>query len=95
MDQVTQQNSAVVEQNAAASKALEQQSQTMEKQVSVFRFEDGRSAQTAPAAAMPTRRPAAVPAKPASQQKQPAAKRGVNGRQPALASATGRDWKEF
>ena len=39
MDQVTQQNSALVEQNAAAAKALEQQSHAMDERVSFFRLE--------------------------------------------------------
>jgi len=47
MDQVTQQNSALVEQNAAAAKALEQQSHAMDERVSFFRLDGG--AQTAPA----------------------------------------------
>jgi len=38
MDGVTQQNSALVEQNAAAAKALEQQSQAMDERVSFFRL---------------------------------------------------------
>jgi methyl-accepting chemotaxis protein len=41
MDEVTQQNSALVEQNAAAAKALEQQSQAMDERVRAFRLEDG------------------------------------------------------
>jgi methyl-accepting chemotaxis protein len=40
MDEVTQQNSALVEQNAAAAKSLEQQSQDMERRVGVFRVGD-------------------------------------------------------
>jgi methyl-accepting chemotaxis protein len=80
MDEVTQQNSALVEQNAAAAKALEQQSQAMDEQVSSFRLGD---VQSAPAAAVPkgsvavaARRPAAPP------------KRGVVGRmQAAIATA--------
>jgi len=87
MDQVTQQNSAVVEQNAASAKGLEQQSQTMDRQVSFFRFEDGSEAPR------PARR--AEPARPVPPQKQTAVKRAVNGRQPAVATAAGQDWKEF
>jgi methyl-accepting chemotaxis protein len=40
MDEVTQQNSALVEQNAAAAKALEQQSKGMDERVSSFRLGD-------------------------------------------------------
>ncbi len=39
MDEATQQNSALVEQNAAAAKALEQQSQGMDERVSFFRLD--------------------------------------------------------
>ena len=39
MDEVTQQNSALVEQNAAAAKSLEQQSQAMEEQVRFFQVD--------------------------------------------------------
>jgi methyl-accepting chemotaxis protein len=40
MDEVTQQNSALVEENAATAKTLEQQSKAMDEEVSVFRLED-------------------------------------------------------
>jgi quercetin dioxygenase-like cupin family protein len=57
---ITQQNSALVEQNAAAAKALEQQSHAMDQRVSIFRVGDeggglrshsGRSQQHAAVAA--------------------------------------------
>jgi methyl-accepting chemotaxis protein len=48
MDEVTQQNSALVEQNAAAAKTLEQQSQAMEQRVSFFQLDEARSADKAP-----------------------------------------------
>ena len=40
MDEVTQQNSALVEENAATAKTLEQQAATMNAEVNVFRIED-------------------------------------------------------
>jgi methyl-accepting chemotaxis protein len=40
MDETTQQNSALVEQNAAAAKALQHQSQAMDERVSFFRVDD-------------------------------------------------------
>jgi methyl-accepting chemotaxis protein len=40
MDELTQQNSALVEENAAAAKALEQQSQAMGERVAFFSVED-------------------------------------------------------
>jgi methyl-accepting chemotaxis protein len=100
MDEVTQQNSALVEQNAAAAKALEQQSAAMDEQVSFFRLGDAH-----PAEALRSGKPvkAAVPAPKHHLQatpKQVAAqpKRGVVGRmQAALATAYKPDpgWKEF
>jgi methyl-accepting chemotaxis protein len=109
MDEVTQQNSALVEENAAAAKSLEQQSKAMDERVSFFRLSNVQAA--APAA--PARR--AAPAQPAAAAKRPAAdaanhraaegtngkappKRGVVGRmQAAIATAFKQepDWKEF
>ena len=40
MDEVTQQNSALVEKNAASAKALEHQSTTMDERVSLFQLEE-------------------------------------------------------
>jgi methyl-accepting chemotaxis protein len=104
MDEATQQNSALVEENAAAAKALEQQSRAMDEQVSFFRLDDGHVG-----AQVPVRREAvkAAPAKPVAAAKRPAAegangkappKRGVVGRmQAAIATAFKQepDWKEF
>ena len=44
MDEVTQQNSALVEQNAATAKTLEHQSTAMSERVGVFRLNDAQSA---------------------------------------------------
>jgi methyl-accepting chemotaxis protein len=43
MDEVTQQNSALVEQNAASAKTLEQQAQAMQNQVEFFRLDSSSS----------------------------------------------------
>jgi methyl-accepting chemotaxis protein len=79
MDEVTQQNSALVEENAATAKTLEQQAGAMTEQVSFFRLEQ----RTAEVARIPVA-PVAVPSKPV-----PAAPtRGVVGRMQAkLATA--------
>ena len=76
MDEVTQQNSALVEQNAAAAKALEQQSQAMDQQVSIFRLGDAAPAAAALQPVAAFRRTAADSAKsqPATAQKQLPAK---------------------
>jgi methyl-accepting chemotaxis protein len=75
MDQATQQNSALVEENAATAKTLENQAVAMTEKVAVFRLDDGENqgstvAAKAPAAMagpMVSARPATKPmAKPAA-----------------------------
>jgi len=41
MDEVTQQNSALVEENAATAKTLEEQAEAMTRQVTFFRIDGG------------------------------------------------------
>jgi methyl-accepting chemotaxis protein len=91
MDEVTQQNSALVEQNAAAAKALEGQSEAMDRQVSFFRLEGTVPAGKAVSPAMASRQPPA--AAPPRRTPAPApAKRGVVARvQTALATAFKRE----
>ena len=98
MDEVTQQNSALVEENAATAKTLEQQAKAMSDEVGVFRVDEEEVER--PAAT--SKRPAAVAAKPT---RPVASKRGaaLNGGGPvgrmqaALATAVRNDpdWKEF
>jgi len=73
MDEVTQQNSALVEENAASAKTLEHQAHAMDERVAFFRTGTGDIARFAPPAA--AKRPAAAPASrgPAAKA-QPAAK---------------------
>lgn len=55
MDEVTQQNAALVEQAAAASKALQEQAQQLEQAMSMFKLESGQSTGYSPAhAVIPT-----------------------------------------
>jgi methyl-accepting chemotaxis protein len=57
MDEVTQQNSAMVEKNAATAKMLDHQAMTMDKQVSFFQFDEERSSgQVAPRTAATAKR---------------------------------------
>jgi methyl-accepting chemotaxis protein len=109
MDEVTQQNSALVEENASTARTLEQQSKIMEERVAAFRIGGAagevssvimkRGAATQPKAAAPVRsRPMAVPIRSSGTPKGA----GVNGRGPAgrmqaaIASAINEgDWKEF
>ena len=59
MDEVTQQNSALVEENAATAKTLEQQSQGMDERVSFFQLGDEERAGTPAGVAPPApKRPA-------------------------------------
>jgi methyl-accepting chemotaxis protein len=109
MDEVTQQNSALVEENAASARTLEHQSETMNQKVAFFKLDEHVDAHLAKAPAPVTRmaaKPAArVPApvrKPASATVASAA---VNGRrggpvgrlQAAVATAVAedKDWQEF
>jgi methyl-accepting chemotaxis protein len=100
MDEVTQQNSALVEENAATAKTLESQSRSMDEHVSKFAVLEAAGGKTGSAShaasARPVGKPAvASPKRPAAQ----AAKRGgpVGRMQSALATAVKEDssWEEF
>jgi methyl-accepting chemotaxis protein len=101
MDEVTQQNSALVEENAATAKTLEQQAHAVTERVSFFRLGEAPSGGQAPVIAI--KRPAVQGGRqqpPAAAPKRAVApaKRGVVGRmQAALATAFKQDaeWKEF
>jgi methyl-accepting chemotaxis protein len=60
MDEVTQQNSALVEENAATAKTLEEQAKAMDEQVSFFRVDAAAGAGEHPAPAPDARRLAAT-----------------------------------
>jgi methyl-accepting chemotaxis protein len=104
MDEVTQQNSALVEQNAAAAKTLEQQAGTMAERVEFFQIDESASA--APhqvRTALPAAAPIASPPPAQRAPKVAATPPRGNGRGPvgrmqsALATALkdDPDWKEF
>ncbi|MGC1175511.1 MAG: methyl-accepting chemotaxis protein, partial [Polaromonas sp.] len=98
MDQVTQQNAALVEEAAAAASSLQEQASGLSQVVSVFRLD---SSQAVHYVAPPQRTaPARQPAQP------PAAKRAIAAparkqapasqpRQLAAAGAAGGEWTEF
>jgi uncharacterized phage infection (PIP) family protein YhgE len=72
MDEVTQQNSALVEENASTAKTLEQQAQSMDERVAAFRLRDMAVARTRlPQKNEAMHAPAAQPvaAKPAAEQR--------------------------
>jgi len=92
MDEVTQQNSALVEENAATSKTLEFQAKAMDEQVAYFRIAqqtapDEPARKTAPAAKSASAAPVAAP-----QAAKPKHRPVVQLKQTASAET---DWKEF
>ncbi|MDP2298743.1 MAG: methyl-accepting chemotaxis protein, partial [Pseudolabrys sp.] len=109
MDEVTQQNSALVEENAATAKTLEHQAKAMDEQVAFFQIgnaEEHREssyakepmAKPAPRKAIaPSRGPAAPKSQPMAEPKRAAAGGGARRMQTALATAVNADadWKEF
>jgi len=99
MDEATQQNSALVEENAATAKTLEHQAKAMDEQVAFFQIAAGQDVLAPPARravqAMAAAKPAPVVA---AAKRAPAAVRGGPARhmQTALAAAVNEDaWKEF
>jgi hypothetical protein len=100
MDEVTQQNSALVEENASAAKSLEQQAHGMDERVSFFQVGDSAAAgASSKVVAMVAKRPAApAPKRAPAPAKGGAAKGGPVGRmQAGLAAAVKKnpDWQEF
>ena len=97
MDEVTQQNSALVEENAATAKTLEHQAHSMDERVAFFKLAAGaETVRAAPSA--PAKAPAAAPSRGPAAPKRVAATRGgpVGRMQAALATAVkDPDWKEF
>jgi methyl-accepting chemotaxis protein len=84
MDEVTQQNSALVEENAATAKALEQQAELLTRQVSVFHVEQANKEP-------PQKKPASTASHaPAPEQRRVAAAPRTQG-----ALAMKQDWQEF
>ncbi|WP_341315535.1 methyl-accepting chemotaxis protein [Paraburkholderia sp. IMGN_8] len=71
MDEVTQQNAALVEEAAAAAQSLEDQAGKLRTAVAVFQLEDG--GHTAPVSAAPKPKRAAAPIRPMAARKAPAA----------------------
>ena len=100
MDEVTQQNSALVEENAATAKTLETQAAAMNERVAFFRIGDEAQARGRAGAAPAPKTPVALPsrkagaaAKPASVGRAPAPARRM---QAALAVAMeDPNWKDF
>ena len=80
MDEVTQQNSALVEQATATAKTLDQQAQAMSEQVSFFRLEDDAKAHTSRSAGAAPARAATSAAMSAQRSQAPRPRAVANGR---------------
>ena len=90
MDEMTQQNAALVEQAAAAAQSMQDQAVELSRAVSVFRLNGNSAIQhAAPARAPATAPTKAIPAAPA--QRQIASK----PQKPINADKSGDDWEEF
>ncbi len=93
MDEVTQQNSALVEENAATAKTLEHQATVMDERVALFRIGAGDAAGAAPARSTAAGERPAAPARAApSLPKQAAVARRAPVRRTQAAIATA--WQE-
>ncbi|HEU4374871.1 MAG TPA: methyl-accepting chemotaxis protein, partial [Telluria sp.] len=91
MDQVTQQNAALVEEASAASEAMHEQAGKLAQVVSVFKLDSSRIAAVRAVPAKPQRTVglASPPARPAQPSRIAAARTG------AAPVATSSDWEEF
>jgi methyl-accepting chemotaxis protein len=96
MDEVTQQNSALVEQNAATAKTLEEQQNAMRERMSFFSFGD-RAAQPKIITPVVTRRSAPAPKLAPKLAPKPAVKRAAAAPRSRGANALKEDqgWEEF
>jgi hypothetical protein len=88
MDQVTQQNAALVEEAAAAAESMQDQAARLSEVVSVFKLNAG--AGTARAATVTARKPLATPVR------TPAPTRvALATKKPAKQVAGGDEWEQF
>jgi methyl-accepting chemotaxis protein len=105
MDEVTQQNSALVEENAATAKTLESQAKAMDERIAFFRIAESGVPASARPSAKPSK-PAAAPARAEASlpeheapDLQPAAPAHANGatRNPVrrMQNAVATAWKDF
>jgi hypothetical protein len=101
MDQVTQQNAALVEEAAAAAQSMQDQAGNLLQVVSIFKLDEQAPAVRAVALALATR---AAPARAAPARAAPArvapARVAPKARPASIAAPTGRqmpdtDWEEF
>jgi methyl-accepting chemotaxis protein len=89
MDQVTQQNAALVEETSAASEAMQEQAARLAQAVAVFRLDAAAAAYAAPVVAR------AAPVRPAPAKPTAPAKGAAPRRRIAVAQPVTSDWEEF
>ena len=103
LDQMTQQNAALVEESAAAASSLSEQAARLHQVVSIFNVGSGGaglvSAATEPSPGLPAVRPATSPVKPAAKPVVPArtspAPQRAEPASPAAMPAGDSDWETF
>ncbi|MGE5490373.1 MAG: diguanylate cyclase, partial [Actinomycetota bacterium] len=90
MDEVTQQNAALVEEAAAAAESLERQAGTLARAVAVFSLEAGRDTRA-------PRQPSSPPprSRAALEHKEPVRLRPQSKPKAPAAPAPGDEWQEF
>jgi methyl-accepting chemotaxis protein len=88
MDQVTQQNAALVEQAAAVAESMQEQAQQLVQVVAVFKLANDGQASVARASANVTRLPVKAAAK-------PAALAAPKGKKVSGGDAESAEWEEF
>jgi uncharacterized phage infection (PIP) family protein YhgE len=101
MDDVTQQNAALVEEASAAAQALTEQASNLTQLISRYRVGEGSADQAPHAAPRPAPSPAAAPAverrapnRPMTGKKRPAAVPAAPARA-ANGAAAAEEWKDF
>jgi len=98
MDEVTQQNAALVEESAAAASSLEDQAHGLAQAVSVFRIDDAKTSGIAAARSTPAKTPTPKPVAKAhgSVPKAPVPKAPARkAPKPAAVADVGEEWAEF
>jgi methyl-accepting chemotaxis protein len=95
MDEVTQQNAALVEEAAAAAESLEEEAQSLTRSVSVFKLAEAQQTQELRTIAAPRAlaKPAVKHALPAPTKKPAAA--GKPKALPHKTAKEGEEWQEF
>jgi len=96
MDQVTQQNAALVEEGAAAAESLRQQAERLLSTASVFRVGDHEAAMRAMQAVLSkARSSAATSAKPGLGERPPATAVTARGEHASTAGRASGEWTAF